>query len=210
MTPCWIVLLDWWRPQGRRPRAGVFAGVALGMIGTLILIGPGSVGGARIDSLGALVALLGTLAWAAGSMYARSVPKLSSSMHSSAIQMMTGGVVVLIAGLLLGEFSSFHLADVSLRSALSMVYLILVGSLIGFTAYMYLLDVTSPALAATYAFVNPVVAVLLGTMFAGEQLSPRIVSAGAVIVGAVALITLSSGVRRSLTTEMRAPVQEAP
>ena len=214
MTPCWMVLFDWWRPHGHRPHGGVFAGVLLGLAGMLILVGPHSVGGAPVDPLGAGVALLGTMSWAAGSIYSRSVPKLSSSVHSSAIQLMTGGAAILLAAILLGNFHDFHVSAVSIRSALSLVYLVLAGSVVAFSAYMYLLGVSSPAVVATYAFVNPIVAVLLGAVFNAEPLSPRILSAGAVIVGAVALITLSGreggGRAHVAADESLAPVREAP
>jgi drug/metabolite transporter (DMT)-like permease len=204
MTPCWMVLFDWLTPHGRRPSMGVIAGVALGLAGTAVLVGPHSMGGTPVDPLGAAVALLGTMSWAAGSIYSRTIPKLSSGLLSSAIQLMSGGAVVLLAGLAAGQLSGFHLSNVSLRSGLSLVYLIVIGSLVAFTAYMYLLSVMSPAVVATYAFVNPVVALLLGAMFAGEALSGRIAAAGVVIVAAVALITLGG------PTRSPSPVREAP
>jgi drug/metabolite transporter (DMT)-like permease len=204
MTPCWMVLFDWLTPHGRRPSMGVIAGVALGLAGTAILVGPHSMGGTPVDPLGAGVALLGTLSWAAGSIYSRTIPRLSSGVHSSAVQLICGGAAVLLASATAGQLSGFHLSHVSPRSAWSLVYLILVGSLVAFTAYMYLLSVISPAVVATYAFVNPVVAILLGSMFAGEALSGRIAAAGAVIVAAVALITLGGRARTP------SPVREAP
>jgi drug/metabolite transporter (DMT)-like permease len=214
MTPCWMVLLEWLRDSRRRPTPGVIAGVAMGVIGTLLLIGPHSMGGAPVDLAGAGIALLGTLSWATGSIYSRNIPKLSSSFHSSAVQLMFGGAAVLLVGLVAGEFRGFSLSAVSARSALSLVYLVTFGSLIAFSAYMYLLAVTSPALVATYAFVNPVVAVMLGALFAGEQLSGRVTIAGVVIVAAVVLITVFGGERsrrwRSSTETLPAPVREAP
>jgi drug/metabolite transporter (DMT)-like permease len=214
MTPCWMVVFDWWRPHGHRPHGGVFAGVLLGLAGMLVLIGPHSVGGAPVDTLGAGIALLGTMSWAAGSIYSRSATKLSSSFHSSAIQLMTGGATILLAAILLGNFRGFHLSAVSLRSALSLAYLVLAGSVVAFSAYMYLLGVSSPAVVATYAFVNPVVAVLLGVLFNAEPLSPRLLSAGTVIVAAVALITLSGRERGRrapvVAEEPLGPVREAP
>jgi len=214
MTPCWMVLFDWWRPRGARPAFGVMAGVVLGLAGTLVLVGPHSLGGAPVDPLGAGVALLGTMSWAAGSIYSRSIPQLSSSFHSSAVQLMTGGATVLLVAVVSGEFGGFQWSSVSVRSAVSLVYLVLVGSLIAFSAYMYLLSVSSPALVSTYAFVNPVVAVVLGALFAGESISPRLLLAGIVIVAAVALITLYSGERKRRVSAAgdaaHASVREAP
>ncbi len=211
MTPCWMVLLEWWRPGGQRPAWGVIAGLALGVLGTVVLVGPHSMGGAPIDPLGAGVVLAGTVLWAGGSIYARGVPRLGSGLQTSAVQLMTGGATVLVLGAIAGEYHGFHWSAVTRRSGFSLVYLILVGSVVGYSTYMYLLGVTSAALAATYAFVNPVVAVLLGALLAGETVSLRIFVAGAVIVGAVALITLygrdRDGARRPLAP---APVREAP
>jgi drug/metabolite transporter (DMT)-like permease len=130
------------------------------------------------------------------------------------MQLIFGGGLILVFAFASGSLAGFELQSISTRSALSLVYLVIAGSLVAFSAYMYLLSVTSPALVATYAFVNPVVAVLLGAVFAGERVSGRIASAGAVIVGAVILITVFGGERsrrwRSRTETLPAPVREAP
>jgi drug/metabolite transporter (DMT)-like permease len=214
MTPCWMVLFDWLRRGGRRPAVGVIAGVVLGVAGTMLLIGPPSLGGERVDPLGAGVSLVGTLSWAAGSIYSRGIPKAHSSFHSSAVQLVFGGAAVLLFAILSGSLAEFEWSAISTRSALSLVYLVLAGSLVAFSAYMYLLSVTTPALVSTYAFVNPVVAVLLGVAFAGEHVSGRIAAAGAVIVAAVVLITMFSSAafrrRRSRTETLPVPVREAP
>ena len=128
--------------------------------------------------------------------------------------MLAGGVVVSLIALFTGDFGRFDAAQASFLSVFSFAYLILIGSLVGYSSYMYLLGVTSAARASTYAFVNPVVAVFLGAAFAGEPLSPRVLGAGAIIVAAVALITLYGGERRLPPQRQRAgeglEVHEAP
>jgi drug/metabolite transporter (DMT)-like permease len=208
MTPCWMVLLEWWRHRGQAPRRGVVAGLALGIAGMLVLIGPGRIGGEPIDLVGAGVVLAGTVAWSSGSIYSRTLERHDSPLHTSAVQMLCGGASVTLISFLLGEFGRVNVADVSTRSWLSMVYLVLVGSVIGYSAYMYLLGVTSAARVSTYAFVNPVVAVVIGAVFANEPLTPRLMIAGAVIVLAVALITRHGGERRPAREPT--PVRECP
>jgi drug/metabolite transporter (DMT)-like permease len=213
MTPCWMVLLEWRRHRGPPPGRGVTAGLVLGIAGMLVLIGPGRLGGQRIDLVGAGVVLAGTLAWSTGSIYSRTLERHESPLHTSAVQMLWGGAAVTFISLVLGEFGQLDWAAVSTRSLLSMVYLVLVGSVIGYSAYMYLLGVTTAARVSTYAFVNPVVAVLIGALFASEPLTPRVILAGTIIVAAVALITLYGGERRPASpTSVRQPtaVRECP
>lgn len=212
MTPCWMVLLEWRRHRGRAPARGVIAGLALGIAGMLVLIGPGRIGGGPIDPIGAGVVLAGTMAWSVGSIYSRTLMRHESPLHTSAVQMLAGGAAVTLISLLAGEFGRLDWAAVSTRSIVSMVYLVLVGSVIGYSAYMYLLGVTSAARVSTYAFVNPVVAVMIGSVFANEPLTPRIMLAGAIIVAAVALITLYGGERPPASSPVRqpTPVRECP
>lgn len=190
MTPCYMVLLEWLWRRGARPTAGVVGGLALGVVGTVLLIGPGLFAGEALDPVGAGIVLAGSGAWALGSIYARSLPRHVSSLRTSGVQMVSGGIVVTVIALLMGDFALLDPSAVSLKSALSLAYLVLFGSLIGYSSYMYLLGVTSAAMASTYAFVNPVVAVFLGWLLASEPLTPRLAAAGALIVMAVAMITL--------------------
>jgi drug/metabolite transporter (DMT)-like permease len=188
--PLMVVLLDWARPGGRRPTGRVAMGLLLGMAGMFILIGPTGLAGAdEINLFGAALLILATISWAAGSLYvARTRMELSPILFAG-MQMIAGGALLAAAGLAHGELQGFTLAAVSLRSLVALGYLILFGSLVAFTAYSWLLRVTPPSLAATYAYVNPVVAVLLGWAFAGEHFGPRTMMAAAVIVAAVVLIT---------------------
>jgi drug/metabolite transporter (DMT)-like permease len=161
----------------------------LGLLGTGLLLAPlHSPAGAPISLVGASAVLLASFGWAGGSLYSRSVRLPGPPLLSTGMQLLAGGGLLLIAGLLAGEWHGLNLAKSSLRSWLAVAYLLVFGSLIGFTAYIWLLKVTTPARASTYAYVNPVVAVLLGWLFAGEVVTIRMTVAAVVIVAAVILI----------------------
>ncbi len=192
VVPVWMVLLDWMRPSGRRPPALVFVGLALGLAGLGLLVGPdGLRSDGEIGLSGAIVLMLASLAWAAGSLYTKHAPKPSSGLNGAATQMIAGGLCLVLAGVVAGETANMDLANASSRSVLGFLYLVTFGSLIGFTAYYYLLAHTSAAKAATYAYVNPVVAVLLGWALADEVVTARTLVAAAVILAGVAIITIS-------------------
>ena len=192
VVPVWMVLLDWMRPQGRRPHALVFIGLALGLGGLALLVGPGTSGGSgKVDVTGALVLVLASLSWAAGSLYTQHAPKASSGMNGAGTQMVAGGGLLLLAGAVSGEFAHLDLAHATTRSLLGFLYLVSFGSLVGYTAYIYLLGHTTAAKASTYAYVNPVVAVLLGWALAHEAVTPRTMVAAAIILAGVAIITVA-------------------
>ena len=196
--PVWMVLIEWIRPGGTRPRLGVLAGILLGLAGIALLLDPGALGGGeRVDPAGALVLCLGSIAWAGGSIYMRAAPMPRSALASNGIQMLAGGVGLTLAGLAAGELGRLDLASASPRALLSVLYLMVFGSLIGFTAYTYILRVSTPARVSTYAYVNPVVAVLLGWMFANEAVSARTLAAAAIILASVAVVTLGATRRRA-------------
>jgi drug/metabolite transporter (DMT)-like permease len=188
-VPLWMVLLDWLRPGGRAPRPLVWAGIAVGLLGVGLLFGAPE-NGDRVVA-GWVVLVLASISWAAGSLYSRTA-LLPAPLLATGMQMLAGGALLLLAGVLTGELRGLDPATFSTRSLLSLLYLIVFGALIGYTAYVWLLRVTSAAVASTYAYVNPVVAVFLGWTLAGEALTPRILAASAVIVGGVALITRSA------------------
>jgi drug/metabolite transporter (DMT)-like permease len=193
-VPLWMVLIPWMR-GGPRPRLLISAGIALGLGGLGVLVGPGAVQGTSgIDLYAAGGLMLASLAWASGSIYARRAPLPRSPLLTAGLEMFVGGIALLIAGLLTGEVYGFHLAVVSPRSWLAILYLVIFGSLLGFTAYSWLLGVAAPSRVSTYAYVNPVVAVLLGWAIAGESITPRVAIAAAIIIGAVALITVGQSV----------------
>jgi drug/metabolite transporter (DMT)-like permease len=191
-VPCFMALIDWLRPGGKRPTRYVVAGLLLGLLGLAWLVGPDALmGGGRADFLGAAIVVLGSFSWAAGSIYSRHVATPASPFVSTAMQMLAGGGALLVLSVALGEPWAFDVHAVTLRSALGLVYLIVLGSLVAFSAYIWLLRVSTPSKVSTYAYVNPVVAVLLGWALAGEALTVRMLIAAAVIVSGVALITLS-------------------
>jgi drug/metabolite transporter (DMT)-like permease len=201
----WMVLLEWLRPGGTRPTPGMLGGVALGFGGLVLLVGPDGLRGEGIHLLGALALVLASFTWAVGSIYAKRAPLPRSPLMVNGIEMLAGGALLFATGLLRGETQSFDLAVVSPASLLALLYLITFGSLIGFSAYVYLLGATTPARASTYAYVNPVVAMLLGWAVAGEPLTPRMLLAMAIIIAAVVVITLGSGkgAREAVTLERR-------
>jgi drug/metabolite transporter (DMT)-like permease len=162
-VPVWMALLNWQGGDRIRPTAGVAAGLALGMAGILLLVSQGRTGGQQaIDPLGLTALAGGALSWAIGSLYSRRAPLPADAFLGTAMQMLAGGGLLLLAGLLTGELGQLAWHEMSRRSLLAFAYLVLFGSLIGFTAYIWLLRVSTPAKVSTYAFVNPIVAVLLG------------------------------------------------
>jgi len=197
ILPFWLVIIEWVRPPRRRPSGAVLVGLALGFIGIIVLVGPGNVGGdGDVRVLGALVLILGSLSWAIGSFWSRDAQLPDSGLLTTGMEMLGGGALLVIVGVLSGELSHFDVHHVSRASTLGLVYLITFGSLLGFTSYIWLLDKVSPARLGTYAYVNPIVAVLLGWAIAGERLSVRTGVAAAIVICAVALITTA----RSTTT----------
>jgi drug/metabolite transporter (DMT)-like permease len=189
-VPLWVALLSWMRPGGRRPSGQVAAGIVLGFAGVTMLIGLGNLQGAGVmDSRGVALLLFSAVSWAVGSLYSQNLHLSHSPLEASAMQMLGGGTCLAIAGLIHGEAPLVHPASFSMQSILALAYLAILGSLVGFTAYSWLLKATTPSRAATYAYVNPAVAVVLGWAIAGEPLTPRMVVSMGIIVAAVIVIT---------------------
>ncbi|HEU0012162.1 MAG TPA: drug/metabolite exporter YedA [Longimicrobium sp.] len=208
MVPLWMVLLDWLRTGGVKPAKRTWVGLLVGFAGMVLLVGPGELaGGGAVDPLGAGLVMLGSVAWAFGSIYSRRAPLPSSPFVATAMEMMSGGALLLVAGLLRGEAAGLDPAEFSGRSLLAWGYLAVFGSLIAFSAYIWLLGVSTPARVSTYAYVNPLVAVFLGWAMAGEPVTARVLGAAAVIILAVAVIT--SG-RRAPAVETAPPAPPAP
>ena len=185
----WLVIVDWLRPGGVKPVPRVVMGLLMGFAGLALLVGPAHLGGSeRVDPRGAAVLVFASLAWACGSLYSKHGGMPSSAMLGVAMQSFAGGAILLIAGLFAGEFRGLHLGAISLRSWLALAYLMAFGSGIGFSAYIYILQKSTAARVATYAFVNPVVALFLGWLIAGETITLRTVIAAAVILTAVILV----------------------
>ena len=191
-VPLWVVVIEWLRPSGSRPQPQVAVGVALGLAGLVLLVGPWEIAGTRsVNLLSALVVVLGALGWAAGSVFSRSAPLPKAGQLATGMEMLVGGALLMLVSLVAGEWSRVDLSHASAVSLLALLYLVVFGSLIAFSAYIWLLKAVTPSRAATYAYVNPVVAVFLGWAFAGEPVSGRTLIAAAIIIGAVAIITTS-------------------
>ena len=182
--PIWMALLD-----GIVNRRGVsrlvVAGLIGGLAGVAVLVVPGSDLGA-VEPIGAALAITASLSWAIGSLYARGDRLPRGQLLSTGMEMLCGGVVLTLAGLGLGELRDLDAARFSTESLLALAYLVVVGSLIGFTVYIWLLQNVATSTVATYAYVNPVVAVILGWLVLSEPITLRTVIAAAVIIGAVA------------------------
>lgn len=190
IVPLLVVLIDWLRPGGKYPGAGAIVGVVVGLIGMALLIGPSTLMGAGdIKPAAALVLLFGSLSWSAATVFGKRASVPSAPLLASAIQLLAGGLGLTITSLLAGEWTRLAVADIPLRASLSVLYLIIFGSIIAYSAYSWLLRVASPTRIATYAYVNPVVAMFLGWAFAGEQLGMRVLIAAAIVLAGVALIT---------------------
>ena len=183
ITPLWLALLS-----RARPTRGLVLGILLGLVGVSVLVAPAIAahqGGTDAFSVAMLV--FASFTWAIGSLRARKGGPVDGTVATGA-QMLTGGLMLALLGLATGELELLRGAEVSLRSLLALGYLTVFGSLLGFSAYGWLLRNDSPTRAATYAYVNPVVAVLLGAVFADEAITPRVLLAGGIIVLGVALI----------------------
>jgi drug/metabolite transporter (DMT)-like permease len=190
VTPLWFALFDWLRPGGTRPYAQTIAGILVGFAGMILLVrSRDSFTGQTVDLGGALALLIASIAWASGSLYARYTPKPESPFMAGALQMIAGGFVLLLVGIAAGEPARFDWQAISFRSGAAFVYLTIIGSLVGFTAYSWLLKVSTPARVSTYAYVNPVIAVFLGWALAGERLTGPMLLAAAIIVFGVVIIT---------------------
>ena len=200
ILPFWMVLIDWIRPGGKRPSAAVMIGLVIGLAGLVILIGPSALNpsaasaaaASRGDGVvlgGAIVLILASLSWAIGSVYSQQAPMPQSAFVATGIEMLAGGAIMFLVGAFSGELAALDVAAITTKSWLAFAYLTTIGSLVGFTAYIWLLKVEPPSRVATYAYVNPVVAVFLGWALAGEDLSLRTAIAAAIIIAAVAIIT---------------------
>lgn len=194
-VPVWVVLLMWLRPSGRRPQGRVLAGVGLGLLGLLLLVGPGQLNEA-VHGGGVLVLMLAALLWSIGTIYGNEADLPDAPLMTSGLEMFSGALALTTAGLLTGEAARVNLDAVTLRSTLAFLYLIVFGSLIGFTCYSWLIRNAPPAKTATYAYVNPIVAVFLGWALADEVLTGRMVLGATVTLVGVAVITAYRGRRR--------------
>ncbi len=188
LTPVWMVLLDWLRPGGTRPRPFVVAGLLVGFLGVALLArGEGNHSNPAYD-WGIVALMLASLGWASGSIFNRQARKPASPLLGVSMQMMAGGTLLLGFASVRGEAAQFSMDRVTGLSAGAWLYLTVAGSMIGYTAYVWLLHASTPARVATYAYVNPFIAVMLGCTIGHETFSHELFVAGVLIITAVILI----------------------
>ena len=187
--PMFMVLIEALRPGGVKPSRGQVLGLLVGFSGVALLIGPAEFGGARgFSLLGGGIAVSAAFLWALGSIYNRNTDLPESTLLFTGMEMLTGSLGLFIVSGLMGEFGQLNITAISTRSWLGLLYLITFGSLIGFTSYAYLLRNAPVSLISTYPYVNPIVAILLGSVMAQEALNGRILLAALIIVGSVVFI----------------------
>lgn len=206
-VPLWIVLVDWLRPGGSRPRRLVVAGLALGFTGIAMLILP-SVSGTlhELSLIGALTVVVASLSWATGSIYSKYAPQPKSKVMGTGMQMIAGGSGLLMLSLITGEMHGLDLAAVTLTSWLSLAYLITAGS-VAFAAYIWLISEVDPSKVATYAYVNPVIAIFLGAVIADELMSSWTMLCSMIIIAAVFMVISS---KRKASEPKEQPLTPGP
>lgn len=190
-VPIYIALLAWAMGTAPKPSPIVWLGLAGGFVGVGILVGPAlhfTPNETNHPGIGLLILLCSSFLWSAGSIYSTKAKTASSPFLAASQQMLCGGALLTLAGVVTGEHHRFDASRVSLLSVGSFAYLVIIGAVVGFTAYIWLLRHCNPAKVATYAYVNPIVAVVLGALFAGETLTARALLAAGLIIGSVALV----------------------
>jgi drug/metabolite transporter (DMT)-like permease len=194
-NPFWMVTLGWMFMGRGKPNYKVTLGLIVGFIGvTLLVLGSPAADEAAGNSqmLGTILIVIATIGWAFGSLYGASASTAKSNVLASGMQMLSGGLVLMLVSVVSGEWGRFEYAAVSSVSWIALVYLIFVGALVAYTAYSWLMKNASPSAVSTYAYVNPVVAVFLGWAIAGESMTAQMLVGAAVIVGSVVLITANN------------------
>jgi drug/metabolite transporter (DMT)-like permease len=205
-VPLWLVLFDRWFTGARLGRVGVL-GICLGFGGVALLVRP--TGSSRLDLVAVGVVIAATMSWATGSLYAKRAPLPANALLGAAMEMLCGGSLLLVASTVGGEAARVHLDQVSTRSLVAWVWLVAAGSVVAYSAYSYALRALPTATVATYAYVNPVIAVLLGLAILDEPLTVQALIAGTVIVVAVALIVTGQRRREAPAAPARPPRRAA-
>ncbi|MBL8879479.1 MAG: EamA family transporter [Phycisphaerales bacterium] len=190
-APLWFAMLEWLVFRGARPTAGVFAGIAVGLLGIFLLLDPTASTERRLETRGVVALLAACFCWPLGSLYSRRAPRPASPLTATATQMLCGGGALVIVAALTGDFAKLDVGAITLNAWLAWLYLLVAGSIVAFSAYVWLLRVCSPALVSTYAFVNPVIAVGLGWLVGETPMTPKTALAMGVVLVGVIIITLS-------------------
>ncbi len=196
-VPFWLVLFESFRSGGGKPTWLSILGLVIGFGGVFLLIGPAKITGSQqsFDPFGVILLLVAAVLWAVGSIYSKGADLPRSTLLSTGMQMLMGSISLFIVSVATGELNGFSLGEVSMRSWWGLIYLITFGSLVGFVSYGWLLQNAPISLMSTYAYVNPVVAVFLGWLLAGELLNTRIAVASAIIIGSVILINYARQIK---------------
>jgi len=200
--------------MGMAPKPTPIVWLALlgGFVGVGILFSPAlhfSSNGDRHPAIGISILLVSSFIWSVGSLYSRVARHAASPFLTAAQQMLCGGMLLLFVGIVTGELRRLHPSFISISSLLSFVYLVIIGAVVGYTAYIWLLRHCEPAKVATYAYVNPIVAILLGTLFAGETITMRTVIAAGLIIGSVALVITAQQLRARVEPAISAALEPA-
>ena len=204
--PMFLVVAEALRPHGVKPTWRAIVGLLIGFAGIFILVGPAEISGSstKLNPFGLLALLGACITWASGSIYSKTADLPKSSLMNTGAQMLMGSISLLIVSLLTGELHGWDITAVSSRSIYGLTYLILIGSLVGFASYGWLLQNAPISLVATYAYVNPIVAVFLGNWIGNEPLEPRIWIAATIIIGSV--IFINTGNKPQIKKEAKEPL----
>jgi drug/metabolite transporter (DMT)-like permease len=212
VVPIYIVVIGWATGMAPRPTPIVWLGLVGGFVGVGILFGPAlrfSSSDGSHPAIGMSILLVSSFIWSAGSLYSRAAKHAASPFLTAAQQMICGGILLLLTGALTGELRRFYPESMSILSVASFAYLVIIGAVVGYTAYIWLLRHCDPAKVATYAYVNPIVAVLLGAVFAGETLSMRTLVAASLIIGSVALVITAQQLMGRIEPQISAAIAPA-
>jgi drug/metabolite transporter (DMT)-like permease len=211
-VPVYMTLLAWWTGAAPRPRSIVWLGLIGGFTGVIVLLLPEITRPASSShraEIGMLILLCSSFIWSVGSLYSRRAKNAASPFLAAGQQMICGGALLLLASVVMREDRGFNIGGVTLMSIGAWIYLVLIGAIVGFGAYIWLLRNCDPAKVSTYAFVNPIVAVILGASLAGERLTARVVVAATLIIGSVALVILADQLKIRSAPPATAAVAEA-
>ena len=207
--PIWMCIFDWLLFKGSRPGGYTAIGLILGFVGMGILFAPSFSSGAAssLDLFSLVVLVFAPVFWSIGSLYSRTANLPSNVFMSAAIQSMSGGLVLLLTSIMLGEW--WNLDQVSTNSILAMLYLAIFGSIIALSTYVWLLKQVSPSRVSTYTYVNPIIAVLLGWLILDETITAQTIFAICVIVGSVVMVVMSRGKPKppAVTDSSKLPVE---
>ncbi len=212
IVPIYIVLLGWMTGMAPKPTPIMWLALVGGFVGVGILFGPAlhfSSNEARHPAIGISILLVSSFIWSVGSLYSRVAKHAASPFLTAAQQMLCGGMLLLFVGIATGELRRLHPGSISMLSVGSFIYLVIIGAVVGYTAYIWLLRHCEPAKVATYAYVNPIVAVLLGTLFAGETVTMRTLIAAALIIGSVALVITAQQLRSKVEPPVSVALEPA-